>query len=216
MNVHRNKDIYVVASGKSLDFFKSSFFDNRIIIGVNQVYKKISPNYLVYKDPKLLSDAVASGAKVLLSKHRYGNTRLPLNVIPNNSGNVFIYPHNCNTDSGKIDSSNILSKLIVSKSTITTAIHAAAYMGASNIFLIGHDCGLINNEANFSGYYSSISETPWKKWDEYKAWLLTIEEQTRHTKKLIESAYSCNIHSINPFINFNLEGVKYSGENNIN
>lgn len=215
-NIHLGEDIYVVASGKSLDYFDTSFFDNRIVIGVNQIYRKIKPTYLVYKDPKLLNEAVSSGASVLLSKHRYGNTRLPLNIIPNGAMHVYTYPHNCNTDSGSIDASNIMSKLIVSKSTMTTAIHAAAYMGAKNIFLVGHDCGLINNEANFSGYYSNISETPWKDWNAYKSWLLTIEAQTIHTKALIEQAYRCNIHSINPFINFNLEGNKYAGENNIN
>jgi len=215
-DIHRGKDIYVVASGKSLDYFSSTFFDDRIVIGVNQVYKKIRTKYLVYKEPKLLDKAVATGAKVLLSKHRYGNTRLPLNVIPRDSRNVYTYRHNCNTDAGIIDSSDIKEKLIVSKSTITTAIHAAAYMGAGSIFIVGHDCGLINNEANFSGYYDTITDTPWKQWDDYKAWLLTIEAQTKNVKALISKAYSCNIHSINPFINFNLEGQKYSGENNIN
>lgn len=215
-NIHVGSDIYVVASGKSLDYFKPSFFEGKIIVGVNQVYKKIKTDYLVYKDPKILPAAIATDSKVLLSKHRYGNTRLPLNVIPNGSRNVYTYSHNCNTDAGIIDASNILSKLIVSKSTMTTAIHAAAYMGAKNIFLVGHDCGLINDEANFTGYYSNISESPWTKWDEYKAWLLTIEAQTIRTKKLIEDAYGCNIHSINPFINFNLEGNKYAGENTIN
>jgi ribosomal protein S18 len=215
-NKHAGCDIYVVASGKSLDFFNPSFFKERIVVGVNQVYKKIKADYLVYKDPKLLKEAISSGSKVLISKHMYGNTKLRFNPIPKNTSSVFVYPHNCNTDTGKIDHSDLHNKLIVSKSTITTAIHAAAYMGAKNVFLIGHDCGLIDSESNFKGYYSSISETPWKDWKEYRDWLLTIEDQTIKTKDLIQSNYKCSVHSINPFINFNLEGHTYLGKNKIN
>lgn len=215
-NVHTNSDIYVIASGKSLDFIQTSFFDGKITIGVNQIYKKLRTNYLVYKDPKLLNIAVKSGAKVLISKHRYGNTRLPLNVIPNVASSIYVYPHNCNTDVGIIDESDWRNKLIVSKSTITTAMHAAAYMGARNIMIVGHDCGLIDDCANFDKYYETISDTPWKKWDEYSKWLLTIEKQTIVTKKLLTQKYGCNIVSINPFVNYNLEGHKYRGENTIN
>ena len=40
-NKHQGEDIYVLASGKSVDFFNEDFFDNKIVIGVNQAYKKI-------------------------------------------------------------------------------------------------------------------------------------------------------------------------------
>ena len=38
---HKGEDIYVIASGKSIDFIDDSFFDGKILIGVNQAYKKI-------------------------------------------------------------------------------------------------------------------------------------------------------------------------------
>ena len=41
------------------------------------------------------------------------------------------------------------NKLIVSGSTITTAIHLAAHMGAKYIILLGHDCGTLDGENNF-------------------------------------------------------------------
>ena len=39
-NIHKDKDIYVIGSGSSCDFIDNSFFDNKITIGINQVYKK--------------------------------------------------------------------------------------------------------------------------------------------------------------------------------
>ncbi len=214
-NIHAGLDIYVVASGKSLDYINPNFFENKLTIGVNQIFKKMKTNYLVYKDPKFLNKAASSGSTVFISKHRYGNTNLPINKIPD-SNNVYVYDHNRNSGTPVIDFSNIRSKLIVSKSTITTSMHLAAHMGAKNIILVSHDCGLINGESNFSNYYDTISDTPWKNWNEYRNWLSDIESQTIEVKKVLQKEYNCNILSINPFVNYNLEGNTYLGKNKIN
>ena len=102
------------------------------------------------------------------------------------------------------------NKLIVSYSTITTAIHLAAHMG-ENIILIGHDCGTINGEPNFSGYHTEstykIAHRKGKK--DYINWLSKIEKQTIKLKHLLKRKYGCNVYSLNPFINFGLEGNVY-------
>ena len=41
-NIHVGKDIYVIASGKSVDYIDETFFNNKITIGMNQVFKKIA------------------------------------------------------------------------------------------------------------------------------------------------------------------------------
>ena len=214
-NIHLGKDIYVLASGKSLDFIPNDFFIGKITIGINQIFKKIKNTYLVYKDPKFILNAISTGSNVFMAKHRYGNLKLPLNILPN-SNNVCIYEHNQNSGTNVIDYSNIKNKLIVSKSTLTTGMHLAAHMGAKNIILVSHDCGLLNNQSNFSNYYDGISDTPWKNWEEYKKWLSEIESQTINVKKKLQSEYKCNILSLNPFINYNLEGNSFLGKNKIN
>jgi len=214
-DLHKGKDIYIIASGKSLDYIPISFFENKITIGINQVFKRIKTSYLVYKDPKFLKDAISSGSTVFISKHRYGNTNLPLNSIPV-LGKVCIYEHNKNSGTDLIDYSNIKDKLIVSRSTITTGMHLAAYMGAKDIILVSHDCGLLDGQSNFSNYYSGISDTPWNNWEEYISWLNQIETQTIVVKKKLQEEYKCNILSISPFINYNLEGHSYIGKNKIN
>ena len=100
--------------------------------------------------------------------------------------------------------------------TITTAIHLAAYMGAKNIILVGHDCGTINGECNFKGYHNNetykIAHAKGK--DDYVLWLKKIEDNTIRLKKLLIEKYGCNIYSLNPFINFNLEGNVYENDYN--
>ena len=55
-NIHKDETIYIVASGKSVDYLNSSFFLNKITIGINQSYKKYVPNYLLRKDHDLLKE----------------------------------------------------------------------------------------------------------------------------------------------------------------
>jgi uncharacterized Rossmann fold enzyme len=104
------------------------------------------------------------------------------------------------------------NKLVVSYSTITTGIHLAAYMGAKNIILVGHDCGKIDGECNFEGYHTDatykIAHKNGKK--DYNTWLNKIESQTIKLKTLLKEKYGCNIYSLNPFINFNLEGHTFT------
>ena len=123
------------------------------------------------------------------------------------------YLSKCLDSIRQIDYSNYQSQMIVTWSTTTTAIHIAAYMGAKNIILVGHDCGTINGKLTFDGYYQDISDTPWKNWKEYEDWLSKIESQTLEVKYFIEKKYNCNIYSLNPFVNFNLEGNTYKNNN---
>ena len=102
------------------------------------------------------------------------------------------------------------NSLYVSFSTITTGIHLAAYMGAKNIILVGHDCGTLNGECNFTAYHTKQTRgLVWKNEKDYTKWLLDIEGITIELKKTLQEKYSCNICSLNPFINFNLEGNIY-------
>jgi hypothetical protein len=212
-NIHKNKDIYVLASGKSVDFIDNSFFGNKIIIGVNQAYKKVKCSYLVRKEYKLIDESIRLNPTTLhfISKGDCGaNNNKNISYIKENNIKCVVYNHDHNTCSmPPILPDN--DKLVVSYSTITTAIHLAAYMGAKNIILIGHDCGTINNEPNFKNYHNENTyKISWKNGKkDYTEWLKKIESQTIQLKKMLYDKYKCNIYSLNPFINFNLEGNIY-------
>ena len=213
-NIHKDKDIYILASGKSVDFIDNSFFNNKIIIGVNQAFKKINCTYLLRKEGQLLEEIINKNKNTIhfvSNGSGGGNNNLNYNYIKNNNiKNVIVYQHNinnCNVPDKLPDD----DKLLVSYSTITTAIHLAAYMGAKNIILIGHDCGTLNGEPNFKDYHTDKTyKIVWKNGKkDYINWLSKIENQTIKVKKLLKEKYKCNIYSLNPFINFNLEGNIY-------
>lgn len=208
-NIHKEKDIYVVGSGKSLDFIDKSFFENKITIGVNQVFKKFVPTYSVRKEHCLLKSILDLGLNTVhfVSKYDTGNHKSKTNY--NLDGTiVFDHDHNNCKVNDNLPSGD---KLIVSYSTITTGIHLAAYMGAKNIIIIGHDCGTIDGEPNFKGYHTNntyrIAHPTGKSG--YINWLKKIELDTIKLRGLLKKKYGCNVYSLNPFINFGLEGHKY-------
>lgn len=220
-NIHKDETIYIMASGKSIDFLDSKFFVNKITIGINQCYKKYVPNYLVRKEHTLLKEILDLTLNTIhfVTKGNCGDDYI------NQSNNKFsdnltklLEEHKCvlvDHDENKYIIKELPSdnKLVVSRSTITTAIHLAAYMGAKYIILVGHDCGTLDGEPNFIGYHDdstySIAHGNEEPKEKYKLWLKEIEEQTIIVKQLLKEKYGCEIYSLNPFINFGLEGHKY-------
>lgn len=213
-NTHKGDDIYIIGSGKTLDYYPLDFFDeNKIIIGINQVYKKIDCDYLVRKESSGIKNSIGKADKIIVSEYNSGNVSLDpkkLNTNKIEHDSIYYFQHLDNKHE-KIDSSVFgTDKIVVSFSTITSAIHIAAYMGAKNVILVGHDCGSIDNEVTFKGYYSDISETPWQNWRQYKSWLKIIESQTIEVKKMVKKVYDCNVVSMLPFVSPNMENHIYS------
>jgi hypothetical protein len=204
-NIHNGEDIYVIAAGKSVDFIDKSFFDNKILIGVNLTYKYVMPKYLVRKEHLNIDYAINNTTQDVIHFISKGNCGGLVKFIEDkykNRDNIIIYNHDRNIhDLIKLPEDD---KLVVSFSTITTAIHLAAYMGAKNIILVGHDCGTINGESNFKTYYDNVPK-PSAEFN-YNEWLKQISSQTESLKKLLKDKYNCNVLSLNPFVNFRMEG----------
>jgi len=208
---HKGKDIYVFGSGPTCDYIPSSFVDGKITVGTNQTWKKYNTNYLVRKEHNLLQKTLDSyNNVVLVSKSNCGSGQPIKTENYKNTDKLCVYNHLPNRVNGKIDMScfDKESTLCVSWSTITTSIHFAYYLGAKNIILVGVDHGILDGKSTFEGYYNNIKETPWSSWDQYKNWLKKLDKDTIEIKQHIQSL-GVNIYSINPFINFRLEGHKY-------
>jgi uncharacterized Rossmann fold enzyme len=218
-NLHIDSDIYVVGSGPSLDFIDSSFFDNKIVIGINQIYKKnIKINYLIRKEFKLIHTVISETKdKNIIHFISAGNcggdnkkNLININKKYSNHNNIVVFSHNKNYH--KLPQQLPSDGLIVSRSTITSGIHLAAHMGAKNIILVGHDCGFINNCLNAKDYHTPETyNIVWKNGkQDYIKWLNSIEKDTIFLRKLIKEKYDSNIYSLNPFINLGLEYNKFS------
>lgn len=201
-------DVYVIASGPSAGYVDPTFFDNKWSIGVNEVWRRFKPDFLLRKEAaraREFADAArAMGAISVISRYDCGMYSRKLN--PDVCDYVFDHPDNAkdgNIDLSPVDDAES-GRLVVSWSTITSAIHLAAYMGASNIVLVGHDCGRLDGGTNFTGYPPSLGGAEF-----YRRWLPAIEPQTIALRATLQEVYGCRVYSLNPFLNFGLEGHHY-------
>jgi hypothetical protein len=131
--------------------------------------------------------------------------------------NLYTFDHNINRDA----STSVVAdwpledgSLYVSWSSITSAMHFGAYLGAKNIIMVAHDCGELDDKSWVDGYvYDTWDKT---KVEEAKERNKQFEIQSIAVKGKLKQLYGCNVYSLNPFINYNLEGVKYRSHNEIN
>ena len=214
---HKGEDIYVLGSGTTLDFIDKDFFTNKITVCVNEVGIVYLPTtqYVVTKYHREAIDYAQRllNSKVVVSKGNLGNGDYP--ELPN-LPNLYYFNHNINKDYATSVNEWLLDDdaLFVSWSSITSAMHLAAYLGAKNIIMVAHDCGELNDKSWVDGYvYNDWSEDSITGAKERN---IKFEKQSVAVKKKLIELYGCNVYSLNPFINYNLEGISYRGLNSIN
>ncbi|CAB5217050.1 hypothetical protein UFOVP199_37 [uncultured Caudovirales phage] len=86
--------------------------------------------------------------------------------------------------------------LVAGPTSLHMTMHFAAYLGAAHIVLVGADCGLLGDESNFAGY--TPGDNPMEVWQRT---LPGVANKIR--------AAGVSVHSLNPFVNFALEGVPF-------
>lgn len=217
----KKKDIYVLGSGATLNFIDKKFFKNKITICVNNVAEAYlsTADYVVtkyHRDAEKWAEQYPD-MKIVCSAGNTGNRNT--GALSEKFNNLYEFRHNQNKD-GATDILNEFpteeNHLIVSWSTITSAIHFAAYLGAKNIILVAHDCGEIDGKGWVDNY---VYDEKIKEAEYIKAVMervVKFEYQTIQLKQKLKELYDCNIYSLNPFINYSLEGHKYRGTSSIN
>ena len=200
-NVHAGADVYVIGSGKTLEHYSPAFFNNRITIGVNQgwSHRLDTVNYMVTKYHKVAvewRDSPRVGQLVVTRGER-GH----LKRFIKDDRNLVVVNHNENTVKGwKADQwpSNT-DALVASHSTITTAMHLAAHLGAGNIFVVAADCGALDGAWNIGGH--PTGGTPQTA--------VSFEAQNRIVKQVLEERYDVRVVSLLPFTTPNMDGHKF-------
>lgn len=196
-NAYENFDAFVVGGGKSLDYYPKGFFDGRLVLAVNQASRIVPCDFIVRKENSERGDV-----PVIASKYKAGC----LDLAENDADYIFDHNHNtCST----INVSGLHprgDKIIVSWSTITSAIHLAVYMGARAVFLAGHDCATIDGEQTASGYYDGVKRLTQEQ--DYDQWLSVIAPQTAFLRDYLYSEYKIPLISLSPFIGLKHEGHK--------
>lgn len=214
-NIYLGKEIYVFASGASLDYIPCSYFDDKICIATNRVgfeyglrdYWVAGHHYEVAKYYR----KIGCKAPMVLPDKDINN--LEMESSPDDD-DIFRFPASKQyyADFSVADHFPTQhDRLVVGSSGFHTAIHLAQYMGASTVIIAGLDQGQLDGQTNFKNYSQHPHNQNTNKHEtdhSFNVWEM-------HTRQVVEKIrqLGCNVFSLNPFMNWNLEGHKYSGTN---
>jgi len=206
--IHTDQDIYVLGSGPSLGYVSERFFNDKIVICVNNTIDFVSKAqhlYLVAKEPTIkMQEQIREKNGILVTCERRFGAKGETNQILHPYYTIFFKPEEGSSKYGVCQ----ITRLERAASTIATAIHLAGFMGAKAVMLIGHDCGTLDGQVHVEGYDKSEAVTPESY---YPKWMkqFCVEQQTLVLKQILKAKYGTEIYSVNPFINFGLEGHSY-------
>ena len=208
-DVHCCKTVYVFGSGATLNYLAPSFFDDKICVATNFCGSVFGlRRYYVFSHYH--ADSVAEAAlpqtvAVFTPLREHGTDAEFLGFMPK----IVTFPTTTGrpgtsfNPSGK-DWPTLDNSLVIGSSSIHGAMHLAAYLGAKFIVLVGADCGSLGGVDRVDGYVPGDSH-----------WVL-YEQHLRDMKQRLFEMYGCQVYSLNPFVNYSLEGTQYRGAASIN
>lgn len=206
-------DIYVLGSGATLDYIKPTFFENKHVIATNLVGERLGL-YDIGCRRLFTHSHYHEDTFMLAEKYPHHFFWTPLgdqghSAEPKRDDlpNVVFYPHEPTKYDFNVDDAwpRHESGLIVGSTSVHGSMHLACKLGASTVILVGVDCGLLDGRANQQGYESGNLVT-----SDTIGWLARWELHLREVKDRLRAVYQVDFHSLNPFINLNLEGHEWT------
>jgi hypothetical protein len=202
-NLHQGETVWVLGSGPSLNYIDGSLFDDKTTVSTNFSARAlgIRADYAFTHYHADALDLLSDGGRVVtLAKSFKDNSPFPNSA----DENIVLIEQNSYTPPGS--SWNPLTthpprkdSLAYGSSSLHGAMHLAAHLGAHFIMLVGADCGTIDGENRVAGYVPG--DTPWAIYNKHHKLM----------KDYLEQNYPVRVHSLNPFINLNLEGHSFYG-----
>jgi len=197
------EDVYVVGSGKTLEYYPKDFFEDTVTIGINQGWANVLPrvDFMVTKyheNARIWRENPRVGLLVV-TRYQRGHGREEIEEAPRQ----VIADHNPNpVERFRADSwPTEPHALVASYSSITTGMHLAAYMGARRIFLVGADCGDLDGSRNVNGH--DPRDTTLDR-------LKKFDLQNRIVSSELRARYGSSVVTLLPFSTPNMDGHRFT------
>ena len=201
----KGETIYVLGSGKSLDYIAPGFFDDKVCVCTNRVGLTLGlPSYYTvshyHRDAMTVADNRPDLPVIAPEADLGAGGPEAANVEPTQP-NIYRFPTNPQLFDRFDPAAHWPDEphtLVAGPTSLHMTMHFAQYLGAAHIVLVGADCGTLDSASNFTGY--SIGDNPFEVWQRT---LGGVADQMR--------AHGTSVHSLNPFVNFALEGHHFRG-----
>ena len=201
--LHDGETLWVLGSGPSLNYIDGAFFDDKVTVSTNFSARAlgIHPHYAFSHYHHNAESLLADSSCVVTIERDTITQSLWQDEQPHH---LVLAPTQYDKPPGSawnpITSHKPgLDQIAYGSSSLHGAMHLAAHLGASYIMLVGADCGTIDGEHRVKDYP-----------DGDKLWTL-YNSHHKLMKDYLEQNYPVKVHSLNPFINLNLEGHTFKG-----
>jgi hypothetical protein len=201
----------VLGSGASISYLSPRFFDDKICIATNLIanhfdlrayYLFTHYHYCVLENLAKPGMLAAVAHDVCSSRWHPNPGSIPGEGCVQNEARLIYNTLSDPTPKGDGFDPYKHAKddeIVFGSSSIHGSMHLAAWMGAKNIMLVGADCGSIDGQHRVDEYPAGH-----QPWDLYNRHLMRM-------KAWLNDKYSVEVYSLNPFVNFNLEGHTFQG-----
>ena len=199
-------DWWVIGSGPSLTYVDPWFFNGKNVVAVNSAGERLGlyvsrPRRLLtfthYHEELLYLADKYEGYEFYAPEGDQGFAGQPTEY----RDNITYFPHPETTYEFDVEKASVSDGLLVGSTSLHGAMHLACVKGAENLILVGADCGFIDGQSNQIGYQSGNLVT-----DDACAWMARWNDHLIDVKHWLIAKYGVRVYSLNPFVNFNLEG----------
>lgn len=199
----KGETAWVLGSGASLNHVPRWFWSDRLVVAVNFVGVRLGiPDFYAVTHYHCDAASIARDrpdVPVIAPRvDQGGPAAIP---VPPEAPNIY-YIDTGTQAYAQFDCAELWPKapdtLVVGPTSLHMTMHFAAYLGARHIILAGADCGRLDGKSNFSGY--SPGDNPLDVW----------ERSLRQVANQLRSD-GISVMSLNPFVNFALEGHAFAG-----
>ena len=198
---HRGETIWVLGSGKTLDFVDRTFFDGKTVVATNNAWKGKADHAYVCSNHWGADGAgwlVVTETEQVPEPYSYQG--------PRPSGdNVIVVPTMVQQWWAFKPSENWPEHgtFVVGPTSLHLSLHWAVWLGAAHIVLVGADCGVIDGTNNVDGYRSPV-DIDLDAVAMHRDWERLLNEMAAHIRTL-----GVSVHSLNPWVTLGLEGHRW-------
>jgi len=199
----KGETAYVLGSGASLNRIPRSFWTDRLVVATNFVGVRLGLEefYAVthyHSDAAIIAEERPDIPVIAPRVDQGGPAAIP---VPPIAPSIF-YINTGTQAYSRFDCAELWptqpDTLVVGPTSLHMTMHFAAYLGARHIILAGTDCGYLDGDSNFTGY--TPGDNPMAVWER------TLGEVANQLR-----TDGVSVMSLNPFVNFALEGHKFLG-----
>jgi len=196
---HAGETVWVVGSGRTLDFVDRSFFDGKTVVAANHAWKGkaehayVCSNHWGVDHPGWL---ILPEVEPVPPQDAHKGSR------PTGDDVVFVPTIRQHySDFDPVAHWPQRGKFAVGPSSATIAMHWAVWLGAAHLVLVGFDCGVIDGAERREGYYPPANPDAIAAHSHHRLWGRVMEETANYLRK-----QGVGVHSLNPWVTLGLEG----------